>query len=54
MKTYWMVKVNQGLNGWKVLDTFKTPADADKAIEEICRTQGVPCTDFIVKPITMV
>lgn len=53
-KKFWMVKINRGLDGWKVVDTFKTPAEADAAVARICTTYGVACTDMNIVPITMV
>ena len=46
----WMVKVYQGYKkGWVILNTYATPAAAEEVITRICREQGVPCTDFIIK-----
>lgn len=44
--TIWVVRVNQGLAGWKDFKTFKSAATADNWLCEFCRSHGYSMTDF--------
>lgn len=44
----WIVRVDQGLDGWKDFRVCYSPAEADDVIYDMCRNHGAICSDFTV------
>ncbi len=46
--TRYIVRVNQGLNGWKTLKTFDNPGDADRWLTNHIKTNNYIPSDFTI------
>ncbi|MGN0664543.1 MAG: hypothetical protein ACI4L5_05650 [Negativibacillus sp.] len=44
----WVVKANMGLKGWKEINSFTNPAEADEWLCAYCRVNHFSITDFTI------
>ncbi len=47
-KSAWVVKVNQGINGWRDFKKFDNPAAADEWLCNFVRSNGYWIGDFTI------